>query len=171
MEIGDKAPPFALKNQDDETVKLGDHKGRWLVLYFYPRDDTPGCTVEACEFTAALERFEGLAATVLGCSPDTPERHRKFIAKYELAHHLLSDPDHDVMLAYGAWGQKNMYGRITEGVIRSTVIIDPQARIAARWSKVTTKGHAEAVRAKLAALQGAPDAAKANANPRAKKKA
>src|SRR3954449_7495861 len=96
IEVGQKAPAFALKNQDDKTVKLSDDsvKGRWVVLYFYPKDDTPGCTVEACDFTAGLKDFEGMKATVLGCSPDSPESHRKFIAKYKLKIRLLSDPEH-----------------------------------------------------------------------------
>src|SRR5262245_62237208 len=92
--VGKKAPDFALKNQDDQTVKLSDLKGRWVVLYFYPKDDTPGCTIEACDFTAGSKGFEGLKATVVGCSPDSPESHRKFIAKHKLKLTLLSDPDH-----------------------------------------------------------------------------
>jgi peroxiredoxin Q/BCP len=153
--VGKKAPPFALKNQDDQTVKLGDAslKGRWVVLYFYPKDDTPGCTIEACDFTGGLKDFEKLDALVLGCSPDSPERHRAFIAKYKLKLTLLSDPAHEVLERYGAWGQKNLYGKITTGVIRSTVIIDPQQRVAHRWAKVSAKGHAEAVREKLKELR------------------
>jgi peroxiredoxin Q/BCP len=151
--VGKKAPPFALENQDDETVKLADLKGRWVVLYFYPKDDTPGCTIEACDFTAGLKGFEKLEAVVLGCSPDSPERHRKFIAKYKLKLTLLSDPQHEALERYGAWGEKKLYGRVSMGVIRSTVIIDPQQRVAHHWPKVSAKGHAEAVREKLAELQ------------------
>jgi peroxiredoxin Q/BCP len=147
--VGKKAPEFALEDQDEKTVKLGDFKGRWLVLYFYPKDDTPGCTVEACDFTAGLKDFEGLEASVLGCSPDSPESHRKFIAKYKLKIRLLSDPDHAVLEKYGAWGEKNMYGKINMGVIRSTVIIDPAGKVVRHWPKVRADGHAAEVREAL----------------------
>jgi peroxiredoxin Q/BCP len=155
LTVGKKAPDFTLANQDDEKVKLSGLGGGWVVLYFYPKDDTPGCTVEACDFTAGLKDFEKLDATVLGCSPDSTERHRKFIAKYKLKITLLSDPDHKVLEKYGAWGEKNMYGRITMGVIRSTVIIDPAGKIARHWPKVKSAGHAEAVREALKELRAA----------------
>ena len=151
---GTKAPAFTLPDQDGESVSLSDFKGSWVVLYFYPKDDTPGCTVEACEFTDGISELEGLNAVVLGCSPDLPEMHRKFIAKHNLGVRLLSDPDHGVMETYGAWGEKTLYGRVSLGVIRSTVLIDPEGRVAHHWKKVTAKGHAEKVREKLAALQG-----------------
>lgn len=154
IEAGKKAPAFSLQDQDGKRVSLSDFKGSWVVLYFYPKDDTPGCTVEACEFTDGISDFEGLDAVVLGCSPDPPEKHRRFIAKHDLAVRLLSDPDHRVMEAYGAWGEKTMYGRTTVGVIRSTVVIDPEGRVAHRWKKVSAKGHAEKVRDRLAELQG-----------------
>jgi thioredoxin-dependent peroxiredoxin len=125
-----------------------------VVLYFYPKDDTPGCTVEACDFTAGLKDFEGLEAVVLGCSPDSPESHRKFIAKYKLKIRLLSDPGHVALEKYGAWGEKNMYGKISMGVIRSTVIIDPAGKIARHWPKVRADGHAADVRQALEELRG-----------------
>ena len=153
IEVGKKAPAFKLRDQDDATASLAEWKGHWVVLYFYPKDDTPGCTIEACEFTAGIGDFEGLNAVVIGCSPDSPENHRKFIAKYDLGVRLLSDPEHKVMEAYGAWGEKNMYGRVTVGVIRSTVIIDPEGRIAHHWKRVKSKGHAEKVRERLENLQ------------------
>jgi thioredoxin-dependent peroxiredoxin len=153
LAIGKKAPDFALKNQDDQVVRTRDLAGRWAVLYFYPKDDTPGCTVEACDFTAGIKSFEKLEATVLGCSPDSTESHRKFIAKHKLKIDLLSDPDHEVLLAYGAWGEKNMYGRVTEGVLRSTVIIDPKGKVAYHWPRVSAQGHASIVREKLKELQ------------------
>ena len=153
IEIGKKAPAFSLKNQDGKTVKLADCKGRWLVLYFYPRDDTPGCTVEACDFSAGLAAFEGLDATVLGCSPDSPETHAKFIKKRGLTIGLLSDPDHTTLEKYGAWGEKSLYGKKSMGVLRSTVLIDPTGKIAFHWAKVKAAGHADAVRAKLAELR------------------
>jgi peroxiredoxin Q/BCP len=160
LTVGAAAPDFALKNQDDEVVKLAGLRGRWVVLYFYPKDDTPGCTTEACEFTAGIKDFEGLNATVLGCSPDAPERHRKFIAKWDLKIGLLSDPTHQAIGDFGAWGEKNMYGRITEGVLRSTVIIDPEGRIAHHFPKVTAKGHAEKVKEILGELQAEATKAK-----------
>jgi thioredoxin-dependent peroxiredoxin len=153
--VGRKAPAFALPDQDGQTVKLSDLKGQWVVLYFYPKDDTPGCTTEACDFTAGIKGFEKLDATVLGCSADSPETHRKFIAKYKLKVRLLTDAEHTTMTAYGAWGEKNMYGRKSMGVIRSTAIIDPQGMLAFHYPKVRAAGHADAVRAKLVELRAA----------------
>jgi peroxiredoxin Q/BCP len=155
LTVGKKAPAFSLPNQDGKTVKLSDFKGRWVVLYFYPRDNTPGCTTEACDFTAGLKDFEELDAVVLGCSADSPESHQKFIAKYKLKVTLLSDAEHDVMKAYGAWGEKNLYGKTVVGIIRSTVIIDPEGKVAYHYPKVRSAGHAEAVREQLAALRDA----------------
>ena len=152
--IGKKAPAFSLKNQDDELVRLADLAGKWVVLYFYPKDDTPGCTTEACDFSRGLKAFEKLDAVVLGCSADSAESHRKFIAKHKLKIDLLRDPKHAAMDKYGAWGKKNMYGKITEGVIRSTVIIDPRGRIAHHWPKVKAEGHADVVKETLAELKG-----------------
>lgn len=153
IQLGKPAPSFALPDQDDRTRKLSEFKGRWVVLYFYPRDDTPGCTVEACEFTAGLRGFRKLDAEVLGCSSDSPESHRKFAKKHGLELTLLSDPDHEVMEAYGAWGDKVLYGRKFRGVIRSTVIIDPAGKVAHHWKKVKSKGHADAVRSKIEELR------------------
>jgi peroxiredoxin Q/BCP len=153
IEVGQKAPEFTLEDQDGEKVRLADLKGRWTVLYFYPRDDTPGCTTEACEFTAGIRAFEDLEAAVLGCSPDTPESHRKFIEKHRLAVTLLSDPDHAVLESYGAWGEKKLYGEKSFGVIRSTVIIDPSGKVAARWTNVKAEGHADAVHKELETLK------------------
>lgn len=150
--VGTPAPSFSLEDQDRRKRKLSEFKGRWVVLYFYPRDDTPGCTVEACEFTTGLAGFQKIDAEVLGCSPDSPESHRKFIAKHRLGITLLSDPEHEAMQAYGAWGDKVLYGRKFKGVIRSTVIVDPAGKVAHHWKKVKAKGHAESVRAKLAEL-------------------
>jgi len=155
LTVGKKAPDFNLPNQDDEPVKLGDLAGKWVVLYFYPNDDTPGCTTEACDFTAGLKDFDKLEATVLGASPNTTESYRKFIAKHKLKIDLLSDPAHKVLEKYGAWGEKNMYGRTTMGVIRSTVVIDPQGKVAHHWPKVKAAGHADAVKEKLKELRGA----------------
>ncbi|MDH3584519.1 MAG: peroxiredoxin [Phycisphaerae bacterium] len=154
IQVGRKPPAFTLANQDGEKVRLADLTGRWIVLYFYPKDDTPGCTTQACDFSAGIRGFGKLDATVLGCSPDSPESHRAFIAKHKLKVDLLSDPGHRTMEKYGAWGEKNMYGKIVEGVIRSTVIIDPDGRVAHHYKRARAKGHAEAVTAKLDELQG-----------------
>jgi peroxiredoxin Q/BCP len=153
ISVASKAPSFELPDQDGREVALSDFAGRWVVLYFYPRDSTPGCTIEACDFTAGLAGFEKLDAVVLGCSPDSPESHREFIAKHKLKLTLLSDPEHTAMQAYGAWGEKTVYGKTSEGVIRSTVIIDPAGRIAHHFPKVTAEGHAAEVRSKLAELR------------------
>lgn len=154
IEIGKQAPAFELPDQDGKLAKLADFTGRWVVLYFYPKDDTPGCTTEACEFTESLAAFEKLDAVVLGCSADSPESHRKFAAKYGLNVRLLSDRDHTVMERYGAWGEKVMYGKTVVGVKRSTVLIDSQGKVAYHWPNVKAAGHAEQVRAKLAELRG-----------------
>jgi len=154
LEAGSKAPTFTLPNQDDERVSLKELSDKWTVLYFYPRDDTPGCTTEACDFTGGLKDFEKLNAAVYGVSPDTTASHRKFIAKYDLRVDLLSDPDKKVLPKYGAWGLKKMYGKETQGVIRSTFLIDPTGKIAHAWYNVRANGHAEKVREKLAELAG-----------------
>ena len=154
IETGSFAPSFQLPDQNGKTVSLQDLAGRWVVLYFYPKDDTPGCTVQACEFTAALPALGDLDAVVFGCSADGATEHQQFIAKYSLGIGLLTDADRAVMNAYGAWGKKMFNGKEVEGVIRSTVVIAPDGRIAHHWPKVTAEGHAEAVRAKLAELQG-----------------
>jgi peroxiredoxin Q/BCP len=155
IEPGKKAPAFRLPDQDEAVVSLADLKGQWVVLYFYPRDDTPGCTKQACEFTDGIQDFKGMGAVVLGCSPDTPAKHRTFIEKYDLEVRLLSDPEHQVMEKFGAWGPKKMYGKTVQGVIRSTVIIDPKGVIAHHWPKVKAAGHAAKVREKLEELQTA----------------
>ncbi len=154
IEAGTKAPPFQLPDQDGNPVSLQDLTGRWVVLYFYPRDDTPGCTIEACEFTAAMPQFRGLDAEVFGCSADDAASHQKFISKHQLGVRLLTDAGKDVMKTYGAYGKKVLYGQETEGVIRSTVLIAPDGRIAHRWPTVRAEGHADQVRTKLAELQG-----------------
>ena len=152
LKIGKEAPAFTLADQDGNKLSLGSLAGQWVVLYFYPKDDTPGCTKEACEFTSALKDFEKLGARVVGISPDSPESHLKFIRTHKLKLRLLSDPDHKVLTNYGAWGKKSMYGRTFEGVIRSTVLVDPVGRIAAHWPEVKPAGHAQQVRQKLEEL-------------------
>jgi len=154
IEAGSPAPPFTLPDQDGNPVTLSDLVGKWVVLYFYPADDTPGCTIEACEFTDSIKDFERMDAIVYGCSPDSPASHREFIAKYALEVGLLADEDHSVMEAYGAWGEKTLYGRKVIGVTRSTVIIGPDGLIAHRWKRANAKGHAAHVHQRLTALQG-----------------
>lgn len=154
MEIGTIAPSFVLPNQDGKDVSLADHRGEWVVLYFYPRDDTPGCTVEACDFTDHLADFKQINATILGCSPDSPESHQRFIQKRGLKINLLSDEDKRVMGQYGAIGEKGLYGKLTRGVIRTTVLIDPEGAVAYYWPKVKAKGHVEEVKKKLHELAG-----------------
>lgn len=154
IEVGKKAPAFTLPDQDGKKVSLRELEGSWVVLYFYPKDDTPGCTVEACEFTDGVKAFEKLGAVVLGVSADSPESHRKFAEKHGLRIRLLSDADKKTMRAYGAFGEKTLYGRKFEGIIRSTVLIDPSGKVAHHWKTVKAKGHAEKVREKLAELRG-----------------
>jgi peroxiredoxin Q/BCP len=141
LKVGDKAPDFTLPS-DKGVVSLSELRGRKVVLYFYPKDDTPGCTTEACEFRDHSEDIETQGAVVLGVSPDSVAKHEKFRAKYDLPFTLLSDPDHTVASAYGAWGEKKMYGRTYEGILRSTFIIDQQGTIAEVFEKVRPKGHA-----------------------------
>jgi len=151
-EIGEKAPEFCLPNQDSEEVCLRDLQGSWVVLYFYPKDNTPGCTTEALDFTARLNDFEALGATVLGVSPDSVKKHQNFIAKKELKVTLLADEEKEVCQAYGVWQLKKNYGREYMGVVRSTFLIDPDGIIRARWEKVRVKGHVDTVLAKLEEL-------------------
>jgi len=140
-----KAPDFCLPNQDGVEICLRDLKGKWIILYFYPKDNTPGCTTEAKEFSALLDEFEKENAIVLGVSPDSPKKHCNFIEKQDLEVTLLSDEEKKVLKAYGAWGIKKMYGKEYEGVIRSTVIINPNGEIVKEYKKVRAKGHAKKV--------------------------
>ncbi|WP_457561253.1 thioredoxin-dependent thiol peroxidase [Caminibacter sp.] len=139
------APNFCLPNQDEVEICLRDLKGKWVILYFYPKDNTPGCTTEAKEFSELLEEFEKEGAIIIGISPDSPKRHCNFIEKHGLKITLLSDENKEVLKAYGAWGKKKMYGKEYEGVIRSTFIIDPDGNIIKEYKKVKAKGHATKV--------------------------
>jgi thioredoxin-dependent peroxiredoxin len=152
-EEGKKAPSFALPGDDGKKHKLSDHAGKLVVLYFYPRDDTPGCTVEACEFRDDRGRLEKLGAVVYGASRDSLSSHEKFRDKYELNFPLLSDPDLEVHKKYGAWGTKKLYGKETEGVIRSTFLVDGSGKVAKAWRNVKAKGHASQVAEAIAALK------------------
>lgn len=143
--LGSSAPDFDLPADDGSRVRLSDLRGKPVILYFYPRDQTPGCTTEACDLRDRREAWQTAGAEVLGVSGDTLASHVKFRQRYELPFRLLSDPDHTVMGAYGAWGEKVLYGKHTVGVIRSTFLIDREGRIAAVWPKVTVAGHIDAV--------------------------
>ncbi len=139
LEVGTKAPDFCLQNQDEVEICLRDLRGKWVVLYFYPKDNTPGCTTEARDFTEHLPDFEGLDAVVLGVSADSPKTHRNFIAKHDLKITLLSDPDHEMMENYGVWRLKKNYGKEYMGIVRSTYIIDPEGKVAAVWDNVKVR--------------------------------
>ena len=152
MEIGDKAPEISIVDQEGKPFSLETHRGKWIVLYFYPKDNTPGCTVEAVDFTTLKSDFERMNAIVVGVSPDSVKAHQNFINKKELDLILLSDPEHSVIEQFGAWKLKKNYGREYFGVERSTVLIDPGGKIAYIWRKVKAKGHAEAVKNKLVEL-------------------
>jgi peroxiredoxin Q/BCP len=136
LEPGDKAPAFTLTDAGGRTISLNDLAGRHVILYFYPQDDTPGCTKEACGFRDAWEDLRALGAVVLGVSADDAASHARFASKYSLPFTLLSDPDRMVMRAYGAYGEKTMYGRKVVGVIRSTVWIGPDGRVRRHWARV-----------------------------------
>jgi peroxiredoxin Q/BCP len=150
-EAGAPAPSFTLPDQDGKPVSLKDFAGKWVVLYFYPKDDTPGCTKEACSFRDNHAALQARGAVVLGVSGDSTASHRKFADKYGLPFPLLADTDHAVARAYGAWGTKRMYGKEYEGLIRSTVIIDPEGNVAKTWPKVKPEGHGAEVLAWLEA--------------------
>ncbi len=151
---GKEAPDFCLPDQDGREVCLRNFRGKWVVLYFYPKDNTSGCTREAQDFTEKLEEFEKLGAVILGISPDSPKSHRNFREKKYLRVTLLSDQEHRVLETYGAWQLKKMYGREYYGVMRSTHLIDPEGRIARIWPKVKVKGHVEEVLNTLKELRG-----------------
>ena len=136
VEEGKKAPAFALVDENGKSVKLADYAGRNVILYFYPKDDTPGCTKEACGFRDLWKEIQKKNAVVLGVSPDGGAAHQKFRAKYKLPFTLLSDPDKKVMTAYGAFGEKTMYGKKVQGVIRSTVWIGPDGKVKKHWARV-----------------------------------
>lgn len=148
---GDPAPDFELDSEHGPQ-RLKDHRGAWVVLYFYPRNFTSGCTQEACDFRDALAE-RSMDATVLGVSPDDVDSHRKFKDEHRLPFTLLADEDHEVARAYGAYGEKNAFGKKSTGVIRSTFVIDPEGRVRKAYRGVSSAGHAAEVARELAALQ------------------
>jgi thioredoxin-dependent peroxiredoxin len=154
MEPGDLAPDFTLREAAGKQISLSDFRGRDVILYFYPKDDTPGCTKEACGFRDAWTDLKERGAVVLGVSADDAASHERFASKYRLPFTLLSDPDHKVMQQYGAYGEKTLYGKKTVGVIRSTVWIGPDGRVRRHWARVSSAAdHPAKV---LEALQGRP---------------
>jgi peroxiredoxin Q/BCP len=152
IEIGNNAPAFTLTADDGKNVTLSDLAGSPVVLYFYPKDDTPGCTKQACAFRDRKAEMVKLGAQVLGVSPDTVESHVKFRDKFELNFPLLADPDHAVAEKYGAWREKNMYGKETMGIQRSTYLIDAEGKVAKVWQRVQVDGHDDQVLEALRAL-------------------
>lgn len=153
VEVGKEALDFCLLDENGQKVCLNDFKGKWVVLYFYPKDNTPGCTKEAENFSELLPEFEKLGAVVIGVSPDSVESHKKFKEKRDLKVKLLSDESREVLKAYGVWQKKKMYGREYMGVVRTTYLIDPEGKVAHVWKRVKVKGHAEAVLNRLKDLR------------------
>ena len=150
LDAGAKAPAFTLPDQDGNKVSLKDFAGQPVVVYFYPADDTPGCTKEACQFNDNLRAFTKADVVVIGISPDGADKHVKFRTKYGLTFPLLSDPDHKVMEQYGAYGEKTLYGKKTVGIIRSTFLVGADGKIVRAWHHVRADGHAEKVLAEIA---------------------
>ncbi|WP_342318315.1 thioredoxin-dependent thiol peroxidase [Corynebacterium mayonis] len=145
LEQGDSAPTFALSDDKGTTVSLADYAGKRVIVYFYPRANTPGCTTEACDFSEKLEEFNKVDVAVIGISPDTPDKLAAFRADHDLNITLLSDPDKKVMTAWGAFGEKKNYGKVVQGVIRSTFLVDTDGTIAQSQYNVRAKGHVERI--------------------------
>lgn len=151
--VGAKAPAFTALSHTGEKVRLSQFKGKYVVLYFYPKDNTPGCTVEAREFRDAMEDFQSANAVVLGASPDSAASHCKFIERFELNFTLLADESHELAQAYGVWVEKSMYGKTFEGIQRSTFLIGPDGTLVHAWPKVKAEGHASQVLKLLSSLK------------------
>ncbi len=145
LKVGETAPHFSLPSSSGETVKLNAFKGQKVVIFFYPKDDTPGCTIEACEFRDRSDEISAQGTKILGISPDNQESHDKFISKFNLNFELLADEDNTVATDYGAWGEKNMYGKVTIGMKRMTFLVDEEGNIEKIWGKVTPEGHAQQI--------------------------
>lgn len=152
LEIGSLAPDFSCVNQDNDVLTLADFKGQNVVLYFYPRDNTPGCTTEANDFKTAIGLFEALNTVVIGVSKDSVKSHTNFICKHDLPFNLLSDQDLDVIKAYDVWQLKKNYGKESMGIVRSTFLIDQEGILRQAWTKVRVKGHVESVLEAIKAL-------------------
>ena len=154
LEKSQKAPDFSLPDISGKTVSLKDYRGKWVIVYFYPKDDTPGCTIEAKEFTDSIQEFAEIGTDILGISADTPESHIKFAKKHELKLKLLSDVEKKALVAYGAWGIKKLYGKEYWGIIRSTFLVNPEGNIARAWYNVKVKGHVTEVKKTIEELYG-----------------
>ena len=152
IEEGRKAPDFTLQTHTGDKLKLSSLRGSYVILYFYPKDDTPGCTKEACGFRDLQPELATNQAVVLGVSPDSVESHQQFREKYDLPFTLLADPEHRVAEKYGAWREKTLYGRTSLGIVRSTFVIDPEGRVAKMFKNVRANGHAEKVAAVVETL-------------------
>lgn len=155
LQIGDKAPAFTLQDQEGNVQKLSEYKGKWVVLFFYPKDDTPGCTIETKEFTKHIEAFTNKGTVVFGISADSKESHCRFIEKFTLKTTLLTDTEHHVAQAYGVWKEKSMFGKKYWGIERSTFIINPEQKIYKALYKVNPLGHAKKVLSLIADEQKA----------------
>ena len=151
LEAGAPAPSFSLQDQDGKTVSLDDFKGGKVIVYFYPKDDTPGCTKEACQFNDNLQAFQSAEVPVIGISPDDAASHQRFRSKYGLRFTLLSDPDHAVADQYGAWGERARYGQTFTGILRSTFLIDEHGNVERAWYNVRADGHATKVLEEISA--------------------
>jgi peroxiredoxin Q/BCP len=156
---GDPAPDIALPDETGTVRRLADQRGRWTVIYFYPEDDTPGCTIEACQFRDLDDEIREIGADVWGVSPDGAVSHRRFREKFGLPFTLLSDEQHALADAYGAWQKRSMYGREYMGIVRSSFLVDPDGRIARAWPRVRADGHAAEVLAAIDELSRAREAA------------
>lgn len=154
IQVGQEAPAFSLPDQQGQSHQLKDYRGKWVVLYFYPKDDTSGCTKEACQFRDQNPQFKKREAVILGVSPDSSASHLKFAGKYDLPFVLLADQGSKVCASYGVWQQKSMYGRTYMGVVRTTYLIDPKGKVACRWDKVSVSDHDKQVMEKLDQLRG-----------------
>ncbi|MCH8299688.1 MAG: thioredoxin-dependent thiol peroxidase [Candidatus Marinimicrobia bacterium] len=143
LKVGDKAPGFSLRDQNGNSVSLDGYLGKKVIVFFYPKDDTPGCTVEVCNFRDDFELYEEKNAVLLGISKDGEESHKKFISKFNLPFTLLCDEDHAVVEAYGAWGEKSMYGRKYMGIVRTTVVVDAEGNVEQIYEKVKPKDHSK----------------------------
>jgi len=155
INVGSKAPDFSAMANGGKSISLNDYSGKWLVLYFYPKDNTSGCTKQACGFRDNLESLKAMGAEVLGVSPDSAKSHDGFIEKQQLNFDLIADTEKTIAQSYDAWGEKSMYGKKYMGIVRSTYIINPNSDIVAVWKNVKVPGHVDAVKAKLIELQSA----------------
>lgn len=153
LSAGDEAPDFSAPASTGQTLTLSDYRGKWVVLYFYPKDNTPGCSRQACSFRDSNRKIQSLRAVVVGCSPDDLKSHDKFITKFDLPYVLISDPEHEVAEKYGVWVGKNMYGKKVMGIERSTFLINPDGVVTHVWKKVKVEHHADEVIDELTMMQ------------------